>query len=520
MARRASVAAPTTLSLSSSYRIPSTDPFVRKTLGKLSRKSLLAIVGEWLDSSISASCMPDLGGDDADDDGDFIPAQSLDELKVVYDEFQKRKGGKKEVLNRILEGDWRHGISLRQLATADVQYLQDHSTSQKWTALKLDRIVLGSIPNPNDSDDAVPAACGHLPRFHPPTFLQNLQSEVGPVARAHYHLTKLASLSTDLLRIQMHSTPYSKHEPLSKTQATGAIDTPTILYVAFPTDTSFLYVSSPAISGQSKAGDGKALRKVVIDALPKAFSRPCERYALKPTSLSAKSLTTLISMRGSGRGSAANSGWSIFAEGSIEESPLVATPSISGKWEHDKENKENMPFCMESHGMTIQKVTTSTASFPAENPLLLKGRINIANSRFGHSNLLGTQNGLGRLDIRIEDSFTLEQGRETAEGAIRKYTCITSSKSLSNHYSRRPTISLAPEPDDLDEHIHKGPSGSWVPNIHLTFHGSNVFAGIRQLVESGAILGQEMPGWMSGEDGISVGVVRNQKVKGAKGSGL
>ena len=526
MAPRTSITVPTTLALSNSSRIPSTDPFVRKTLGKLSRASLLSLVGEWLDSPISASCIPALAGDDADDedddgggsgDGDFTPARSLDELKELYAEIQRAKVGKRGLLDRVLHGDWRNGISLRQLAMADVLYFLDHPTSQKWTALKLERIAIEAMGDTSDNIERASTSYDRVPRFHAPTFLRNLQDEVGAIARAHYHLTDLPSLSITLLRIQVHGSPYHPHGSLSMTQAVGAIDVRanTILYVAFPSDAPFLYVSSPIVSGQLKTGDSKTLRKVLIDALPKAFSRPRERYTLKPTSLSAKSLATLASMRGSRRGSAASAGWKIFADGSVEDSPLVAAHPTLEKREHHTEDKENLPYVIGPDRVKTQVVDTSAVHVPAGEPAL-KRRKMTAEGRFGHSSSTGSDGGMERIDIRLKDSFTVEAVRKISEGATTEHRYTKASNEMLNNRGRHPLSSLAAAADnlddDLDEHNHENHSEGWIPDIHLTFSGSHVFAGIRQLVEAGAICGYKMPGWLSGEHGVSIGVVRNQKI--------
>jgi central kinetochore subunit Mis15/CHL4 len=43
---------------------------------------------------------------------------------------------------------------------------------------------------------------------------------------------------------------------------------------------------------------------------------------------------------------------------------------------------------------------------------------------------------------------------------------------------------------------------------------------VRELVERGIIDGERMPGWMTGEEGISVGVVKDGRIQGFKGSGI
>ena len=66
----------------------------------------------------------------------------------------------------------------------------------------------------------------------------------------------------------------------------------------------------------------------------------------------------------------------------------------------------------------------------------------------------------------------------------------------------------------------RGADSRWSPNVRITFQGTHVFAGIRQLVEAGIIDGERMPGWMTGEDGVTAGVVRHGRIKGNKGSGI
>jgi central kinetochore subunit Mis15/CHL4 len=76
------------------------------------------------------------------------------------------------------------------------------------------------------------------------------------------------------------------------------------------------------------------------------------------------------------------------------------------------------------------------------------------------------------------------------------------------------------EDEDEDAQQQEEDTQGWRPFVRLTFHGSHVFAGIRQLVESGIIDGERMPGWMTGEEGVTIGAVRNGRIRGHKGSGV
>src|SRR5512140_1641791 len=116
----ARISVPTTGRLQSSLRIDASHPAVSKILGRLSRASLLSVALDWLDENNQIFAAPYLRDDDDDEDDDEDdfnpPARSIEELQEVYTELQVRKGPKREVLDRIIEGDWRHGLSLYQLA--------------------------------------------------------------------------------------------------------------------------------------------------------------------------------------------------------------------------------------------------------------------------------------------------------------------------------------------------------------------------------------------------------------------
>ncbi|KAL9118211.1 MAG: hypothetical protein Q9187_005246 [Circinaria calcarea] len=520
MAPHATVTLPTTRALPSSLRIPSTDPWVSKILGKLSRSSLLAVVEEWLKDQHHSTCAPYLGGEDSEDEDLYNIAQSTDEVREVYSEFEKGKGAKREVLDRVLEGDWRHGISLQQLAMADLQYLVDHPTSHRWTALKLVRL----LPEANDiSVHSAEKDDRHLPRFHAPSFLRNLQSEVGALVKAHYHLSRLPSMPITLLRMQIHDSPYTSQGSRTTSRNVQALDISTTIYVAFPDDTPFVYVSLVTPSGSSSGGNNKTIRKAVIDAIPKAFSKPLERYGLKATSLSARSVSALVAVRGSTRGNSAAGGWSIFAEGSVEGNPLQSTVI---------RNQEYLQFDDKENLQANERISGTKRNHQTEcegNPLLNehedslpKRRQHVALSRFGKSGVEADGKGIERLDIRIEDPFTSNPNMEGPEpDTSEPLPDQTQTSLVKSRRGRRPTLTIVDESDDETISPNRiDSSGGWIPTVQLSFHGAHVFAGIRKLLEVGVVNGEKMPSWMTGEDGVSVGVVQGGRIKGMKGSGI
>lgn len=456
MARPKIVRAPTTASLPNNLRIPSSTPSLTKALGKLSRQALLDLAFFWLDDRNHASFPPYLQQDkrhgvDNDEALPYPAAETITEVRQAYEDLQDRKGGKREVLERILEGDWRNGITLRQLAIADLRYMDDHPSSLRWTALELSRVDKQSCKT------KLTDWSGSVPRMHAATFIQSLQREISPLVKAHYHLARSTTLPLTFLRIFVVDSPYQ-----SPRQAAGIFtDSSRVIYVAFPDSCPFVYTSIAASGGKaapaasSVATDTRTLQRLVRDAIPKALSRPQERYSLKPTSLAAKNLPTLIALRGPGRSTASNGAFSIFADAALEGSPLDPRPSNTVT----PEEHIRAPLSDKEDINQDSAKRKSAESIPL-SPASKQRRLAI-HSRFGTGSSL-TPAPLDRLDIRLLD---------------------------------KPGI----EDDDV---------GSTLPAVSLTFAGSNVVSGIRKLAELGVVDPERMPSWMTGEEGVSVATVR------------
>jgi central kinetochore subunit Mis15/CHL4 len=498
---------PTTSALPSSQLIPPSHPAVTRILCRLTRPSLLSLVLDWLDERNQETSGPYLLSlDDEDDEQDFYPpASSLAGLREIYTDLQARKGSKRDVVDRILEGDWRDGISLYQLAMADMQYLYDHPASQKWTALKIVRLSSEYIA-PNDKEHP------SIPRFHPATFLRNLQREALPDVKAHYNLDRHPTLPLLILRVFILESPYNTGLALHSAKERTTFDASKTFYVAFPDFSPYIYVSLAATSSSapgsvSSSADNKSLRKLILESIPKAFSKPHDRFKLEGTSLSAKNLDVLVERRGGGRMNAAGGGWGVYAEDKNKESdnPLnvqLPTPE-SSILEDDQEDKDSAE---KKSGMKRKRV---------EDPSAVKRRKLVARGRFGKSAKAGDGKGIERLDVRLEDHFPTVSA--LADDDVEAEEGIEPARKDKKHKGRRSTITLELDrTEDEDELADDG----WRPDIRITFHGRHVFAGIRELIEAGIVDGEKMPGWMTGEEGVSVGVVKDGRIRGNKGSGL
>ncbi|KAK2753919.1 hypothetical protein FQN54_007278 [Arachnomyces sp. PD_36] len=510
MAPRASIRAPTTASLPDNLRIPSSTPALLKSLNRLSRSSLIDIALQWLDEKNIDLYPPYLtrrggtGGQGAgdwevneDDDEDEInpypAARDAEEARNVYQELRDRKGGKREVIDRILEGDWRQGLSLRQLATIDVRFIEDHPAGQqRWTALQLARV---SAKKSTDHSLVSEDLSSSLPRFHASTFLKNLQREISPLVKAHYHISRLKTLPLTLLRIFVTDSPY-RHPR----QASQTLDSSRIIYVAFPDSCPFIYtsLSSPnpstaSSSASSSAANTRTLKMVVRDSIPKALSRPQERYSLQPTSLTAKSLQTLLSLRGPGRTNAANGIFSIFADAVVDTSPV--DPRFSSLPSIDSEGKEN------GSKYTRQPQPSSTDTTSQKRPL---ADISLS-SKHGNKNTPQPSHKKQKLQSAAVSSRFGTTSSQTTAPLDR----------LQIHLQDPPLLDGEEPPpiyDDDDEN-----TASDIPTsrtMTLTFSGTDVISGIRQLAEYEIVDPSRMPSWMTGEEGVSTATIRGGRRRG------
>ncbi|KAF2461570.1 centromere protein Chl4/mis15/CENP-N [Lineolata rhizophorae] len=235
--------------------------------------------------------------------------------------------------------------------------------------------------------------------------------------------------------------------------------------------------------GQSSSRT-KLLKSAIIAALPRVLSRPGTQYKLRQTNLVTTDLDGLERRRGPGRSNAAPAGWRRYATDSSRPH-LGATPlgsdlrdakmaSKSGvKTEAEKENTGNKD---EEEGQEKE-----------EGSLARKRRKLVADGRFGAAED-GDDLMMQRFDAFISDPFPAIQ-RGGNSGASRPQA--------RNETSAEQSIEL---PD-------------WAPDVRLSFQGTHLFAGMRQLVEEGVVDGRKMPGWMTGEADVSVGAVKDGRMK-------
>ena len=454
---------PTSARLPSTLRVEATNPAVTKTLSRLSRESLISLVLDWLDDRAVSNAFPyllrsELEEEEEDLDDLYPPCRSIPELQQLYLDMQQQKGSKRDVVSRILDGDWRHGLTLYQLAMVDFSYLDEHPASQKWTAYQI-------LPLKQPSKDAgeeevlkVDKKCLSIPRFHPSTFLQNLQRQVLPDVKAHYHFYRPKGNPVLLLRIFAIDSPYNSSLALSgadDTSASANFDSSRTVYLAFPDGSPSLYITKSQSIGPISHGELKSLQTLIVDGVPKALSRPRERYTLKSAGISSRNLGALLDKRGPGRGNAAGGGWSIYADEKSKKSPLdtvLPTPPLSRESSHsDPGRKRSAPTSQAEHAVKRRKVA--------------------AIARFGNSGLMGDGNGVERVQVMIQDPFPSSRSHEQDDNDDDE---AEQGPTRGRAGRRRSGANDDLNQDDDDDDEDRVPS-QWTPTISITFHGPHVF---------------------------------------------
>lgn len=545
MALAKSVRAPTNTPFQHSLRVPSTAKSLVKSLIRLSKLSLIDLALQWLQEENQETCAPYLASnrnleEEVDEDYLWSPAESTDELRLTYNRMRFETNiNKRCIVDRILDGDWRRGLSLYQVATIDFQCLSENDRAVRWTALKL-------VPHSDEEEDSQQEPLkkkrkvepAPYPTISPSTFLRNLQQEISPLVKAHYYLHRLHTPhDLSIIRICVADSPYAN--PQSSSQPSSMFTDPSrIIFIALPDSCPYIYVSVSGVAKEASSVKKKSvssrmnitsLKRIVLEEIPKALSKPEHRYSLESTSLTARSLSAMTALRGNSGTNAANGVYTVFARGVVDNSPIDArNPTFAQKIlqaceaEDDKEHNLGLSELSLQPQQQAEKRTApgeksanvSTARNGKSEEKILGLKLAAA-SRFGMTGIThektdsaepepsATMEGLDRLQIRLDEDLFSQSEHPT---------------SLNWHYPGHDEIDPFDQTPPLDSTSRASPrDGS--ARMTLTFQGSNVFLGLRQLVQSGVIAVDRLPAWMTGEEAVSGGIVRRGVLVRGKGGG-
>lgn len=439
-------------------------PLLRRLLTRLSKSSLLELVFRWLDTT-TVDLSP---VEDSEDEEDL----EMYTVRGIYQEYEKSKRVRtKEVVERIVEHEWRSGLTLLQIAEADFRCLitypppatrfsppitvfgypdngglgkldlVDHPSAHKWTAA-----VLSPLGSSSSAANPLP------PHFYPATFAHTLQSLLRPMVAPHYFTARHPTLPLTLMRLQLH-------DPSTAVSST----------LAFPPAKRIFWLAFPEGAGgyvYYNIGTGAdSLRDVVRQSIADAVSRAHARFELRPANLSARTLEAVAFYRGCGGGEGGMVGaWSIYLEDGADAGVLP---------DHQRTVREK-----KVQEKKVEEEARDVAVAVVVDEAVAKRR-KIAEGRFGSGAIEGDGTALEKVEFRLDEKF----------------------------------------PSSGDEGEGEGEEG-FRPKVMVRFEGSHVFAGIRSMVEQGVGFdGSKMPGWITGEEGVTVGTIKDGRLLKRKAPG-
>ena len=313
-----------------------------KSLSRLNRATLIEIAQTWLqDNSQSVYLARTRTTNEAEEeDYLFTPAEDVNTLRQIYNDLrqQEEQVSKAHIIDRIVDGDWRRGLSLAQHAMVDFAYLEQNDTALRWSALKLvplqtEEAGLADRDEPSKKRRKIHHEQTY-PQISPSAFVAALKSEISPLVKAHYHLHRLPPpYNLAILRVYILPTgTFGPRKSAIPRKARQATDAGRVMYIAIPNSCPFVYISlsgssNPTQRSRDAKGPVKAkvdmacMKRIVLEAIPKAMSRPQERWALESTKLTTRSLKSIRKLRGNeqpGSGGGAYSKLSIMPEASAE----------------------------------------------------------------------------------------------------------------------------------------------------------------------------------------------------------
>lgn len=449
-----------------------------KSLSRLSRAALIDLALHWIDNH--SSCAPYLASNrtvaESDEEDYLFPAaRSLNELRTIWKNLRidEDAGSKQHVIDRIVDGDWRRGLSLYQHATIDFAQLSSNDTALRWSALRLVALDTSLTVSATFSE-ARPAKQRKIthgthpsyPTVSPHNFLKTLKSTLSPLLKSTYHLTNLKIAGQALPVLRLYLSPTAAFGPRGRSiprNARHATDGGRIMYIALPPSSPYIYVSLAGATASATMGptapakakmDVTSMKRLVIEAIPKALSRPHERWALESTKLTTRSLRAMCELRGSGRPGTAGGAFACFhtdeaGNVAVEPSPVdVAVAAYPSPPPDEADDEEESPMFFPERAKDGEEEADQRAKRKRKAEL---------DARFGPE--AHTKRArLDRVTAKIED-VCQARGEE------------------------RSLVDAAP--------------------VSVSFGGTDVHAGLRTLAELGVLDISRMPGWVAGEEGMS-----------------
>ncbi|OBA21936.1 CHL4-domain-containing protein [Metschnikowia bicuspidata var. bicuspidata NRRL YB-4993] len=426
-------------------------------LGRLAKSSTVALVLLWPTLKNTQPVRPE---HIVMSQADIVMSQA-DFARHVRDtakQMKAKKWTKAKIIDTILLDFWPLGLNLLQLAQVDCQLIVDNPNAYFW--------VLSTVKDAWDKE--VPML------LDPALFLDRLAAQLSNLFMSYIYVCRHPTFPLVLIRIQVFDLAPNSGKPQGKKlQVTQPhISSHRPYFLAVPMNSPHL-IHSP--------GDD-LVSQTVLQVVESSLARGPSQALHLETSLHQKPIRSLHSMqilKGSSRFAHSLGPWAPYADGAADISPLAR---------HE-------------HHLAVKSITSRAETFTTDEQKLQK----LANVRFK-----------GTLSGEIVSQQLFDNPR-----ASKKRKVVAEQDDAETPRTKTPYASLAPisiAEFEIQEPLEdSGPSKSDTATSHvkIKFVGIDVFAGMHELsvrntdLRASFIDLETLPGWLTGEEGESCGIVRN-----------
>lgn len=357
----------------------------------------------------------------------------------------EKKWIKSKIIDKILFEYWSRGLNLLQLAQVDCQLIVDNSNAFLWN--------LSTVKNVNNEE--IPLC------LDPSVFLNALAAELSKLFMSYIYVCKHPNMPLVLVRIQVFDLiPNVKRGRGRSRTLHPHITSHKPYFLAFPSNSPHL-IHSPGAD---------LVSQVILTVVENCLSqnRRNQHRLITPTNQKAvRSLESMHILKGCSRFGNSLGAWTPYADGEVDCSPLA---SASKQLDHKAKQV--------SVGSVEEKFRK------------------LANVRFKGSA------GGNIVSKRLYDDIRPLKKAKLTNGQ---------SESTDNEFSSIAPVRFAQY--ELKEKVKENDEEPSLVNMKLI--GTDVFAGLHELAsnafdEANSVVDpRTIPGWLTGEEGINCGQVRN-----------
>jgi len=447
--------------LSNSY-VPPLEPRVLvKELAKLSTKSLYNIVELWLALPITQPIPTKRQRRKGKTQADIVKG-----AKEIVKMLQSTSSAKKrKLIDRIMVDFYPEGLNTLQLAQLDIQLMIEKPKLYSWVS------STAKIAQKTESNEELEDSLqDFILSLDAQSFLDHLIKNLSNLYLTHIYISRHPKLPLIIIRIQMYEYVHRKHHKRAKIITQGKRNNPDIAsrkpyYLAIPT-------SSPNIIHSASNEDDLA-SKLILQAVEITISSSLRQVRLiKNNNPPVKTLEAMNILAGVSRYGNMLGSWAPYADGIVDigplgqiESHIILNPDITGIYDGKDTSERGKRKTIAALRF---KGTTGKAPDKKPHPQL--------NDKHQHD----------------KDHGESEDDTETSE-----YASIvplqTGEFYIQNQLKKKKNLRVI----------------ETAPSVRLRLFGKDVFAGLHELAVEGVIDPVKIPSWLTGEEGLSRGIIKN-----------